>query len=141
MNSSLNVPTDNPYKLMAIVGAITFVFGIYFLLSQTYKYNDAIFQALEKISIIQAQDELPEKVKNDRVAIENRKIEIVTTDSKYFPFLCSVISAIGLILCGIGFYHWIYNVYPDEESIRKEQLKSLRIANQSASRTRLTRRA
>ncbi|EMI4230091.1 hypothetical protein V6436_004434, partial [Vibrio vulnificus] len=85
MNSSLNVPTDNPYKLMAIVGAVVSVFSLYFLLSQTYTYNDIVFQAAEKISIIEAQDDLPDSVKEDRISIENRKIEIVSKDRKYFP--------------------------------------------------------
>ncbi|HAS8182970.1 TPA: hypothetical protein I7719_21870 [Vibrio vulnificus] len=134
------MPTDNPYKLMAIVGAVVFVFSLYFLLSQTYTYNDIVFQAAEKISIIEAQDDLPDSVKEDRIAIENRKIEIVSKDRKYFPYLCGVIAALGGLLCGIGFRHWILEVYPDEEAMRKEQLKSLRLANSAASRVKLGKR-
>ncbi|EKO3590970.1 hypothetical protein P0F40_003296 [Vibrio metschnikovii] len=140
MNSSLSVPTDNPYKLMAIVGAVIFVFSLYFLLRQTYVYNDIVFQAAEKISIIEAQDELPDSVKKDRILIENRKIEIVSKDRKFFPYLCGLIAALGCFLCGIGFRHWIFEVYPDEEAIRKEQLKSLRLANKAASKMRLGKR-
>ncbi|EPZ7321189.1 hypothetical protein ACXR5E_003851 [Vibrio mimicus] len=140
MNSSLSVPTDNPYKLMAIVGAVICVFSLYFLLSQTYTYNDIVFQAAEKISIIEAQDELPDRVKEDRISIENRKIEIVSKDRKLFPYLCGVSAALGGLLCGIGFRHWIFEVYPDEEAMRKEQLKSLRLANKAASRVRLGKR-
>ncbi|TOK32301.1 hypothetical protein CGI20_24895 [Vibrio parahaemolyticus] len=140
MNSSLSVPTDNPYKLMAIVGAVVFVFSLYFLLSQTYTYNDIVFQAAEKISIFEAQDDLPDSVKEDRIAIENRKIEIVSKDRNYFPYLCGVIAALGGLLCGIGFRHWILEVYPDEEAMRKEQLKSLRLANRAASRVKLGKR-
>ncbi|WP_373433464.1 hypothetical protein ACEO96_18570 [Vibrio anguillarum] len=140
MNSSLSVPTDNPYKLMAIVGAVVFVFSLYFLLSQTYTYNDIVFQSAEKISIIEAQDDLPDSVKEDRISIENRKIEIVSKDRKYFPYLCGIIAGLGGLLCGIGFRHWIFEVYPDEEAMRKEQLKSLRLANRTASRVKLGKR-
>ena len=142
MNSSLSVPTDNPYKLMAIVGAVIFVFSLYFLLSQTYKYNDIVFQAAEKISIIAAQDELADGVKKDRISIENKnkKIEVVSEDRKYFPYICGVIAALGGLVCGIGFRHWIFEVYPDEQAIRKEQLKSLRLANRAASRVKLGKR-
>ncbi|WP_063650503.1 hypothetical protein [Aliivibrio fischeri] len=140
MNPSLSIPTDNPYKLMAIVGAVIFVISFYFLISQTYKYNDIVFQAVEKMSIIEAQNDLPDRIKQNRIDIEQKKIEIVKTDRKYLPHICGLIGMLGGGLCGFGFRYWICNVYPEEEAIRKEQLKSLQIANRNASRVRIRKR-
>ena len=139
MNSSLSIPTDNPYKLMAIVGAVIFVFSFYFLMTQNYKYNQIVFEAAEKISLIHAAD-LSEKVMEERAAIENRKVDIVVKDRKFLPYLCAVISCFGLVLFFFGFNRWLTKIYPAEEEIRSEQLKSIRLANKKASRVPLNKR-
>lgn len=140
MNSSLRLPTDNPYKLMAIIGAVIFVFGLYYLLSRNEIHNDRVFQAAEKIAMIAEREDLTDTEKDARVAIESRKLEIIKSDRELSPYICALISTIGGFLCFIGFRHWIRNVYPDEEAMRKEQLKSLRLANLKASRVRLGKR-
>ncbi|AVQ86475.1 hypothetical protein C7R88_03590 [Plesiomonas shigelloides] len=141
VNSSLNIPTDNPYKLMAIIGAIAVVFSVYFLLSQNYRYNELAFSSLEKISYIAEQSDLSEETKKYRISIENKKLEIIKTDREWFPYLCGAMAALGGYLCGIGFKHWIYEVYPDEQAIRKQYLYSLRLANRTTSKTRFMKKS
>ena len=139
MNSSLSIPTDNPYKLMAIVGAVIFVFSFYFLMTQNYRYNQIVFNAAEKISLINAAN-LPDKIMEERAAIENRKIEIVVKDRLWLPYLCAGISCLGLVLCFFGFNRWLTKIYPLEEEFRSEQLKSIRLANKRAARVSFNKR-
>lgn len=133
MNPSLTIPTDNPYKLLAIIGAVIFVTSIFIFSTLTYKLNDVVFENLEAITSIENNMALSEVEKSDKVAIANRKIEIISKDRKAFPILFAVISLIGAIFCGVGFRKWLFEIYPVEEAIRKEQLKSLRLANKESS--------
>lgn len=133
MNSSLSIPTDNPYKLMAIVGAVIFIFGFYFLWTQNYKYNEIVFTAAERISMIEASD-LTDALKKKRAAIENRKIEIVKKDREWLPYTCGVVSAIGILLCIFGFNRWLTKIYPVEEALQKEQLRNIRLTNKQVSK-------
>ncbi|WP_226422280.1 hypothetical protein [Vibrio sp. E14] len=140
MNSTLSIPTDNPYKLMAIIGSVIFILSLYFLGYQTYRFNDSVFESLEKISIISSNVELSESDKDYRIAIEERKIEIIENDRKFLPFGCAIFSAIGLFLGFYGFRHWLIEVYPVEDSMRKAQLKNLELSNQERSRFKVKKR-
>ncbi|PSV16548.1 hypothetical protein C0W59_07625 [Photobacterium kishitanii] len=140
MTPSLSIPTDNPYKLMAIFGFVIFMLSQYFFIDQYSNSNDIIFKSAEKISHIGNQSDLPESVKQERIQIENKKIEIVVKNRNFLSFICGVIAAISCFISFIGFRYWILKIYPDEEAIRKEQLKSLQLSNKTLSRVRLNKR-
>ncbi|TKF19960.1 hypothetical protein FCV43_14735 [Vibrio genomosp. F6] len=140
MNSTLSIPTDNPYKLMAIIGSVIFITSLYFLGYQTYRFNDSVFESLEKISIVSSNTELSEPDKEFRISIEERKIEIIKKDRRFLPYGCALFSVIGLFLGFFGFRHWLLEIYPDETAIRKAQLKNLQLSNLERSRINIKKR-
>ena len=89
---------------------------------------------------ISAQKALTENIKKERIEIEVRKLSIIKADRKCFPYICGFVAGFGAILCWFGFRQRIVDIYPDEEALRKEQLKSLIIANRAASRVKFKKR-
>ncbi|MDC5842520.1 hypothetical protein OPW33_24650 [Vibrio europaeus] len=137
MQSTISVPTDNPYKLMAIVGALLLMLSFVFLGVQTYKFNSIVFDAAARRLEIHANTDLSDEVKEAYIKLENRKIDIAASDGNMLPFACAIVSLLGLGLSFLGFRQWLTDVYPREVQIRKEQLKNIQLMNQKLSKRKI----
>ncbi|MDC5852240.1 hypothetical protein OPW32_23890 [Vibrio europaeus] len=139
MNSSLNIPTDNPYKLMAILGTVLFIFSVYLLVSQSTNSNEKILTSLQIIANLKSDLSMPEPKKAQLIAIEERRIELAVEIKNFNPYGCAILSVAAIFLSGFGFTKWLKEIYPIEEAMRKEQLRSLELSNQKTQRFKLNR--
>lgn len=124
---------------MAITGSILMFFSIYFLFTGISKNNDLIFTAASKIVEISENKKLSQEAKENKTDIETKKIEIAGSDNRSLPFFSAIVAAMGLTLFFFGFYNWIVRIYPDEESLRKEQLRGLIIQNNKSKNSNFRR--
>lgn len=141
MNSSLSVPTDNPYKFMTVIGLVLTTFSIYFLFSQGYSYNDKIFKSIQQVADAKSNAKLSEEQKEVQIAIAERVYEISVEDSKYLPLFCAFGVIFGSILLWYGFTKWIKEAYPVEAEIKKLQLQNIKLQNAKLKRSTFQKRA
>ncbi|MDC5808109.1 hypothetical protein OPW36_13965 [Vibrio europaeus] len=139
MNSSLNIPTDNPYKLMAILGTVLFIFSVYLLVSQSTNSNEKILASLQVIANLKSDLSIPEPQKAQLIAIEERRVELAVEIKNFNPYGCAILSVAAIVLSGFGFTKWLKEIYPIEEAMRKEQLRSLELSNQKNQRFKLNK--
>ena len=79
-----------------------------------------VFSDVKNFNVKRTNRECQKKI----IEIEVRKLSIIKADRKCFPYIFGFVAGFGAILCWFGFRQWIVDIYPDEEALRKEQLKS-----------------
>lgn len=124
MNSNLVIPTDNPFKFLAIFGLVLFLAGPFFVIASVNALNDTIFQAKESAYQAEAKN-LP--YKNQLILDLERKVEIAVSDHDFRIASSAVVSTTGIFMMLIGFFVWFCRIHPFEERLRKMQALKLKL--------------
>jgi hypothetical protein len=124
MNSNLAIPTDNPFKFLAIFGLVLFLAGPLFVIASTNATNNIIFET--RAAAYEASAfELP--YQTSLIADLERKAEIAVSDHDLFIRLAGGSSAVGFFMMLLGFSVWFKKIYPEEEDLRKKHAQKLKI--------------
>lgn len=124
---------------MAILGTVLFIFSVYLLVSQSTNSNEKILASLQVIANLKSDLSIPEPQKAQLIAIEERRVELAVEIKNFNPYGCAILSVAAIVLSGFGFTKWLKEIYPIEEAMRKEQLRSLELSNQKNQRFKLNK--
>jgi hypothetical protein len=126
LDSHIPLPTDNIYKFYALFGLLLFIFSGSGSIYTTNKTNELVFQTAIDIEAIK-QIERPSPVDLTRIAVLQRRQEIVLADAKAAQRACYSFLALGVLLMVIGFSIWQAKIQPVQDEIAELQLEKLRL--------------
>lgn len=125
MENKIPVPTDNIFKFYALFGLMLFIFGAGSIIFVNHSTNELVFQSsIELGGLRQIQNLSPTDAAKKQVL--EKRLEIASSDRKFFTWALGVLLSVGTILMYCGFRAWHTKVQPVQDEMMRLQLEKLR---------------
>ncbi|WP_413284237.1 hypothetical protein [Vibrio sp. MA40-2] len=122
IRASAPLPTDNIYKFFALFGLVIMVTGCVMFSSMHEQYNERIYSAFLEASRLE-QIEKPSALQEKQLEVAETRYEISISDKGFYVTISGIITALGVILMILGFYHWMMYIQPEADRFLKVRLE------------------
>ncbi|WP_313513145.1 hypothetical protein [Pseudomonas sp.] len=126
MESKLSLPTDNFYKLLALLSLVGLISSFMIVIYATNTSNAIAFENWAELEVLKTKEN-PNIEQSTRLKILEKKIDVAVADRKTYVEYAGFLAALCTLGMFVGFGCWYRKIQPLADQLAATQLEMARL--------------